>query len=156
MVQEWKLYLMSNVIFNLIWEDKEQIISVANKLIDETIIEEDYNDELDEKITENTKKIEFYKNKHSKLLELYLNEIINKDIYMKKEELDISITRIINENEKLISKKGIPKDIIKNKIKNLKQCIIDNLNYHESNVSDDIIDNFVEKVIVHKDKFEWK
>ncbi len=157
MVQEWKLYLMANVIFNLIWNDKEQIISIANKLIDETIIEEDYSNELDEKITENNKKMEFYKNKHSKLLELYLNEMINKDIYIKKkEELDISISRINKENSELISKRGIPKNILKDKIENLKQCIIDNLNYHENNVSDDIIDNFVENVIVHKDKFEWK
>ena len=157
MVQEWKLYLMANVVFNLIWDDKEQIINIANKLIDETIIEEDYSNELDEKITENNKKIEFYKNKQSKLLELYLSEMINKDIYIKKkEELDISISRMTEENNELILKKGIPKNILEDKIKNLKQCIIDNLNYHENNVSDDIIDNFVEKVIVHKDKFEWK
>lgn len=83
--------------------------------------------------------------------------MINKDIYIKKkEELDISISRMTKENNELILKKGIPKNILKDKIKNLKQCIIDNLNYHENNVSDDIIDNFVEKVIVHKDKFEWK
>ena len=83
--------------------------------------------------------------------------MINKDIYIKKkEELDISISRMTEENNELILKKGIPKNILEDKIKNLKQCIIDNLNYHENNVSDDIIDNFVEKVIVHKDKFEWK
>ncbi len=121
MVQEWKLYLMANVIFNLIWDDKEQIISIANKLIDETIIEEDYSNEINEKIFNNNKKIEFYKNKHSKLLELYLSEMINKDIYIrKKKELDISISRITKENCELISKKGIPKNILKDIIENLK------------------------------------
>lgn len=110
-----------------------------------------------DEVKKNKKKIEFYKNKHSKLLELYLNEMIDKETYKnKKEELDNNIAKINKVNNELILKKGIPKDILKDKIKNLKQCILNNLNCNENNISDDIIDNFVERVIVYKDKFVWK
>ena len=69
------------------------------------------------------------------LLELYLNEMIDKEIYKnKKEELDNNIARINKVNNELILKKGIPKAILKDKIKNLKQCILNNLNYHENNI----------------------
>ena len=42
------------------------------------------------------------------------------------------------------------------KLRGLKQNIIDNLNYNETKVSDEMLDSFVDKIIVKKDRFEWK
>ena len=46
-VQEWKLELMANVVFNFIWGDKERIVDISYKLIDETINYLEYNDDIE-------------------------------------------------------------------------------------------------------------
>ena len=46
--------------------------------------------------------------------------------------------------------------MLKNKLQNLKQNIIDNLNYNDNHVSEEVIDLFVKKIIVREDKFDWK
>ena len=45
---------------------------------------------------------------------------------------------------------------IKERIRNIKQSINENLNFDKNCISTEIIDSFVDKITVHKDKFEWK
>lgn len=157
MVQEWKLFVMANVIFNTIWGDKEKIIDIANQLIDETIKDNDYDNEIDIDINSNKNKIITYNKKLDKLLEMYLNEMLSKDEYIKKKsEFEQCINELNKNIENMEQKRGIPKATLEDKIKLLKKSIEDNLNYNEEYVSDEVIDSFVEKVIVQKDKYVWK
>ena len=157
MLQEWKLDLMGSVIFDLIWVDKEKIINMANGLIDEFITSEDESNEYLEEISDIKRKIDNLNEKLDKLIDMYLNNTINKDKYIeKKNELEYDLELLSAKKKELESKCSVPKSSIEMKLRVLKQNIIDNLNYNETKVSDEILDSFVDKIIVKKDRFEWK
>lgn len=156
-LQEWKLDLMASVIFNLIWNDKEKIINMANKLIDEFIDKEDNNSEYEEEIKSLNKKIEINNDKMNKLIDMYLNNTINKDKYFEKKiQIENNSKAFIQRKEEIESVMDVPKNSLEIKLKGLKQSIIDNLNYNENKVSDSMIDTFVDEIIVKEDKFEWR
>lgn len=53
--------------------------------------------------------------------------------------------------------KVIPKEELEDKLSHLKKNIIDNLEYDRNNeISDELIETFVEKIKVEKGKFKWK
>lgn len=157
MLQEWKLDLMGSVIFDLIWVDKEKIINMANALIDEFITSEDESNEYLEEISDIKRKIDNLNEKLDKLIDMYLNNTINKDKYIKKKnELEYDLELLSSKKKELESKCSVPKSSIEMKLRGLKQNIIDNLNYNETKVSDEMLDSFVDKIIVKKDRFEWK
>lgn len=88
---------------------------------------------------------------------MYLNNTINKDKYIeKKNELEYDLELLSSKKKELESKCSVPKSSIEMKLRGLKQNIIDNLNYNETKVSDEMLDSFVDKIIVKKDRFEWK
>lgn len=156
-VQEWKLVLMANVIFDVIWNDKERIIDMANQLIDETIKDDDFQNEYLKELEENKNKILTYEKKKRKLIDMYLNDLIDKENYKtKKDELDQVINDYLKKNKELESKQVIPKDSLKKKLLGLKQSIINNLNYNSNYVSEDVISSFVKEVVVNEDKYDWK
>lgn len=157
LVQEWKLNLMVNVIFNLIWGDKERIVEFANILIDNTIEQVDYDEEIDTEINFNLSKIEANNRKVEKLLEMYLSDMLGKEEYLKKKkELEEKIVMLKEKNKELDVQKGVDKEKIETKIKYIKQSVIDNLNYKDDMISDEIIESIVEYINVRKDVFEWK
>lgn len=156
-VQEWKLKLMANVIFNAIWQDKEQIINLANQLIEEVINEDESISEIESEIKRLSIRIDNTNDKLKKLLNMYLDNLIDQEGYINsKKEFEEDLLKYKQEKEKLEVERGIPKDTLELRLKNLKKNIIHNLNYTENNISDEIIDTFVEKITVRKDVFEWK
>lgn len=156
-VQEWKLIIMSNIIFDTIWNDKERIIEMANQLIDETIKDDNLENEVNEEINYNNEKISTYQKKLAKLVDMYLNDMIDKDNYLvKKEEFELCIHNYEQKNKEINSQSIMPKELLKTKLQNLKQNIIDNLNYNANYVSEEVIDMFVKNIIVREDKFDWK
>ena len=155
--QEWKLIVMSNIIFDTIWNDKERIIEMANQLIDETIKDDDLQNELNDELKYNEDKISGYQKKLEKLVDMYLNDMIDKDNYLlKKEELEQCIKNYALKNEEIKSQNVIPKDLLETKLHNLKQNIIDNLNFDANYVSEEVVDTFVKRITVREDKFDWK
>lgn len=155
--QEWKLIVMSNIIFDTIWNDKERIIEMANQLIDETIKDDDLQNELNDELKYNEDKISGYQKKLEKLVDMYLNDMIDKDNYLlKKEELEQCIKNYALKNEEIKSQNVIPKDLLETKLHNLKQNIIDNLNFDANYVSEKVVDTFVKRITVREDKFDWK
>lgn len=157
-VQEWKLNLMANVLFNTIWGDKEKIIEIANDLLVENIKEVDNNDKVDAEIKQYSHKIEANTRKLEKLLEMYLSgDMIEKQAYLKKkQELDLIVEDLTKKIEELEIKRSLPKGTIQERVTNLKQIIEYHLNWNEEVVSEDIVDSFVEKIVVQDDRYEWK
>lgn len=156
-IQEWKLIIMSNIIFDTIWNDKERIIEIANQLIDETIKDDNLESEINEEFSYNKEKISTYQKKLDKLVDMYLNDMIDKENYLiKKEEFEQYIKNYELKNEEINSQSVVPKDLLKTKLQNLKQNIIESLNYNSNYVSEEVVDMFVKNVIVREDKFDWK
>ena len=148
---------MANIIFDTIWNDKERIIEMANELIDNTIKDDNLVDEFNDELKYNESKILSYQKKLEKLVDMYLNDMIDKDNYFsKKEDFEECIKIYTEKNEEIKSKSVIPKDLLKTKLHNLKQNIIDNLNYNSNYVSEEVVDMFVKRITVKEDKFDWK
>lgn len=51
-IAEWKLKLMVNMIFDIIWNNKKKIIEIANNIIEKTIQNDSINQFMDEEIME--------------------------------------------------------------------------------------------------------
>lgn len=135
----------------------DRIIEMANQLIDETIKDDNLENEVNEEINYNNEKIATYQKKLAKLVDMYLNDMIDKDNYLvKKEEFELSIHNYEQKNKEINSQSIMPKELLKTKLQNLKQNIIDNLNYNANYVSEEVIDMFVKNIIVREDKFDWK
>ena len=61
-----------------------------------------------------------------------------------------------NQKKELENKYGIPKDSLKERIKNIKKKVDEHLDNANKSVSDDMLEEIVESITVHKNYFEWK
>lgn len=156
-IQEWKFDLMSNILFDKILNDKERIKDLAYSLIDKVISEDEINNEIQDKILSIEKKISNNTEKKNRLLDGYLNGLIEKkDFVIKKKEIEDAYQNLVLQLEDLKSQSTPSTCEIKERIKKLKQTINENLNFDENCIPTEIINSFIEKITVHKDKFEWK
>ena len=157
-IVEWKLKLMANVIFDIIWSNKQKIIKIANDIIEQSIQNSSINQFMDEEILECENKIDLNKNKLDRLVDMFVNELIDKESFMKKKiDIEKNIKFLEEKIEKSNIKKVIPKEELEDKLSVLKKEIINNLEYDRNNeISDDLIESYVEKIVVGKDKFKWK
>ena len=154
-IAEWKLSLIANRIFDLFCRDKERIIKMVDNLLEKNIDkkEETNNSELNNlknKIINNNKKLD-------KLVEMYLNNLISKEIYInKKEIIDQSIYEVNSKINKLSQNKKENGSGIEYKLKELKNIIKYNLSDENLSISDSIIESIIQKVIVTEEGFIYK
>lgn len=157
-IVEWKLKLMANMIFDIIWNNKKKIIEIANNIIEKTIQNDSINQFMDEEIMECESKITLNKNKLDRIVDMYINELIDKDSFIKKKtDIEKNITILREKIESANKKKVIPREELEDKLSILKKNIVNNLEYNRGDeISDDLIETFVEKIIVEKDRYKWK
>lgn len=155
-IQESKLIVMANVLFNIIWQSKEEILNIANNIIDEVITEKNNDDLVFEEINKYKNKITNYRKKKEKLLDMYLNEYIDKNIYKKKqEELSGDILKFEEVLSEIQRKSNISSNTVSDRILFLKSELRNNLYNKDQFVSEEIIDSFVKSIIVKKELYEW-
>jgi len=149
---------MANMIFDIIWNNKKKIIEIANNIIEKTIQNDSINQFMDEEIMECESKITINKNKLDRIVDMYINDLIDKDSFIKKKtDIEKNITILREKIESANKKKVIPREELEDKLSVLKKNIINNLEYNMSDeISDDLIETFVEKIIVEKDRYKWK
>ena len=154
MVAEWKLEAIAYTLFNQIFYDKESLIEIANELLENEICENNNDSELDEYVSCLEKKIQSNKDKLNKLLDIYLNDTIDKESYTnKRNEIEKNINSLLDEVNSLNKKIDKPKISVKDRIKNLKHIIRDIINSNDE-ISQKTIDTFIEGIVVHKEYFE--
>lgn len=157
-VAEWKLRLMANIIFDTIWDNKSRIAKIADEIIEQSIDNDSINQTINEEIKEYENKIISNNSKLDKVVDMYINELIDKDNYLKRKvDIEKNNNYLKEKIEKLNSNKTIPREELDDKLTILKKNILNNLEFERSDeISDDLIEMFIEKVIVEKDKFKWK
>lgn len=157
-VVEWKLKLMANIILDTILDNKDRIMNIASDIIDETIQNDSINQFMDDEIKEYADKISSNNNKLERIVDMYVNELIDKDNYIKrKNDIDKNNAILKEKIEQSQKNKVIPKEELEDKLSHLKKNIIDNLEYDRNNeISDELIETFVEKIKVEKGRFKWK
>lgn len=76
------------------------------------------------------------------------------DYLSTKEEIEKSNKELEIKIKELEDQRGIPKQTLKEKINTAKQIAKENINRTSAEISNDIIDNFVEYIKVYNDRFE--
>lgn len=151
---------MATIFFQNLIQDKERIIELANDLIKNVIKEDSQDKEYKKEIEKYNNKIEEEKIKESKLLNMYLENLIKREeyeSYQKKLASKIENYKLeIAELEyKIISIE--PAEVRINNIKNyIKNYIKRVLDFRNNGVVSELIDEFVNKIIVHENYFEWR
>lgn len=155
--QEWKLDMMAGMVFRTVFGDKKRIFQIANDLMDRNIKQQLKDEENLKEIKSLERKLNINKNKSNNLLDLRLADDITPEVYKEK------ITELNAEREKiekrLLTLKGEEgddgEDSVEKRLEILKYAMDKNFIYDAYNIPASIIDAFVNKVVVYKDKFEW-
>ena len=156
MIQEWKLQLAANLIFGVIFKDKDDVVEELYDLIDQYIVDEDLDEENKEKITELNKQINEETKSLDKLLDLYLKGVIDEDKYVrKKEESETVLRKLMKDKDGLLEKESVPKKDIDKRIAEIKKSIADMSSYADYNVSEEIIDEYTSKIIIRENYIDW-
>ena len=156
MVPAWKLGAMADIIFQNFWKDRDGVLKIANEMLDKHFM--DKRDESFEKEIEDTKqKIEAQNKKFDILVEMRMSGEIDKKMFdEKKNALHEEIERL---NKVLASyqiEEGVTEEDYQNKLEVLKYGLEQDFNFSTHSIPDEVIDAFVDKIIVYKDCFVWK
>lgn len=151
MIPEWKLKIISYIVFDKIWNEKEQILDIIDHLLEQIITDDDTDDE----IKRLEKRVELLNKKLSKLLDTYLSDMLTKDEYSnKKQELDNEICSLSTRLNNMKSN-AQPVKTAKERLKECKEIIRNKLDYKRGELSDEFVDSFVNKIVVSNDHIEW-
>ena len=156
MIQEWKLQLAANLIFGVIFKDKDDVVEELYDLIDQHIVNDDEKEENRIKLEELNKQIDEETKSLDKLLDIYLKGVISEDKYVrKKEESETILRKLIKDKDGLLEKESAPKKDIDKRVAEIKKSIADISSYADYNVSEEIIDEYTSKIIIHEKSIDW-
>lgn len=155
-VQEWKLEKMAEFIFRNLVEDNHNRTELELLLLNGIKIDTHEADELKNEIKRYNKLIKEESIKLDRLLNLYLDKKVNPSEYesfQKKLSDKIELYKLeIEDLERELSRLAPPEI----KIEKAKQSVRRLLDFNYNGINDVLIEEVVEKIIVHKDWFEWK
>lgn len=149
-VTDWKLKAMVLKLFEHVWKHKEEIIQEAMASLRESMIESGLKSSSDRK-----KQIAAYEQQLDNLLELRIINAVTIEKYLqKKEKIELEIKKLKNETKNdIIDTEGRIK-LMERRLDEIAQLFRDNFNECKT-IPDEIIDVFVEKIVVHHDYVEW-
>lgn len=156
MVQQWKLEMMAQMIFQNFWEDKGAVITIANEMLEKHIQDDRYNN-FEREIKETKKKIDKNTSKYKNLVNLRISGEIEKDTFdeMKKELLEEK-----ERLEKLLESYQVDEELddedYRKRLEVLKYGLEQNFDFSVYKIPETVIDAFVDQIIVYKDCFVWK
>ena len=155
-VPEWKLEKMANFIFRALTEDEQNKAELERILLNGMIIDTKAADEINKEIKRYNKLISDENIKLDRALNSYLENVVNATDYEdfhKRTSDRIELYRLeIKDLEKELERIEPPEV----KMEKAKQSVRRLLDFNYNGIDDKLIEEVVEKIIVHKDWFEWK
>ena len=156
MVPRWKLEVMADMIFQKFWNDREGVLAIANEMLDNCYENEHDNEALDRK-RDLEDKMESWNRKYNNLLDMRMAGEIEKDRYDEKREQILKEQQRLKEQLAMIDEEvDISDDIYLDKVEILKYGLEQNFNFSTKHIPEEVIDAFVQEIIVCKDGFTWK
>ena len=153
-VAEWKLKLIAYVIFDKILNEKNEILNIVNTLLDESIKIDSEKKVLETELDVYSNKLNDLNKKLSKLLDTYMNDLVDKEIYIKKKkEYDEEIEITKNYIKELSG--NLPFQNLEEKISEFKNIIKEKFKYESRDLTEDMVDSFVDKIIVNQNSMNW-
>lgn len=155
-VPECKLQYMAEAIFRNFTQNSDSRKALAKRLLKGVDIDEHPEKKMLQRIDKLNKLIENETTKLDRLMDNYLDENIDINMYdMFQKKLSSRIEKYKIEILEL-EKKCTLIEPLEVRIENTKKSIRKLLDISYNGVDEKIIEEFVEKVIVHKEYFEWK
>ncbi len=161
MIPRWKLEAMSYLIFKSFWNNKQHIIEIAEDMI-KNFSQNSALDNYDEKKKRLESRMEEQEKKYERLLDMRLNNEIDKATYDKKrleilDEEDKIRNEILKVEKEVLKEDAKGTDYIYDKIEVLKYGLEQNFDFDYAHIPDYIIDLFVEEIrVVDNETFIWK
>lgn len=154
-VSDWHLELMLKDILEDIWDFRKESVIKVFELIKENFV---YDKDSDaSKIKELNFKIKKYKQKSSKLVDLYTDGAIEKiEFINKKGEYNEFIKIAEDELRQIKGGLALVEKNLEKKLQHIRKELEQLINFDVEKLDKDIINQFVDKVIVRSNnKFEW-
>lgn len=156
MVPRWKLEVMADVVFQKFWNNRQEVIEIANEMLDNCYEDEKDNEILDRK-HDIQEKMKSWNRKYDNLLDMRMAGEIEKDRYDEKREQILKEQQQLKEQLELIDNDiEVSDDIYKSKIEVLKYGLEQKFNFSTKHIPEEVIDAFVDEIIVCRDGFIWK
>ena len=155
-VQEWKLQYMAEYIFRNLTQNPDNRKQLFERLMKGVDIDAHPEIKIRQRIDKLKQLIEKENEKFDRLIDTYLDKTIDINLYdMFQKKLSSRIEKYKIEIIEL-EKKCESIEPLEVRIENAKKSIRRLLDINYNGVDDKIIEEFVERIIVHKDYFEWK
>ena len=155
-VQEWKLQYMAEYIFRNLTQNPDNRKQLFERLMKGVDIDAHPEIKIRQRIDKLNQLIEKENEKFDRLIDTYLDKTIDINLYdMFQKKLSSRIEKYKIEIIEL-EKKCKSIEPLEVRIENAKKSIRRLLDINYNGVDDKIIEEFVERIIVHKDYFEWK
>lgn len=156
MVPRWKLEVMSDIIFQKFWNDREGVLAIANEMLDNCYENEHDNEVIDRK-RDLEDKMELWNRKYNNLLDMRMAGEIEKDRYDEKREQILKEQQHLKKQLEIIGgETGLSDDIYMDKVEILKYGLEQNFNFSTRHIPEEVIDAFIKEIIVCQDGFIWK
>lgn len=153
-IAEWKLKLISYVIFDMMIENKEDIINSIDILLQSSIEDEKFGMDDERKYIE--KEIELLERKSSKLLDTYLDDNITQCQYTeKKKEIDSRLNDYNVMLDEIKANTSISTKTIQERLEECKETIRNGLVKQKGETYEKLVDSFVNRIVVGNDHIEW-
>lgn len=156
MVPGWKLGAMADIIFQKFWHDRDGIIKIANEMLDKHY-KDDKEVDFSEEVQSIKKKLETLEKKFDNLVEMRMSGEIDKAKFNeKKESIETEKERLTKRLASYQIEEEVSDEEYENKLTVLKYGLEQDFNFSTHNIPEEVIDAFVEEIIVHEDCFIWK
>ena len=156
MVPRWKLGAMADIIFQKFWNNRQEILSIANEMLDKHYKDDKEQDFADE-IKDIQNKLNKLEQKFDNLVEMRMEGEIDKAKFNeKKEHIEKEKERLNNMLLSYHIEEDLSEEEMNEKLTILKYGLEQDFNFSTHNIPDEVIDAFVDQIIVYKDCFVWK
>ena len=156
MVPGWKLGAMVDVIFQKFWSERDEIIRIANEMLDKHY-KDDQQSDFSEEVQCIKKKMDILEKKFDNLVEMRMSGEIDKVKFNeKKKSIETEKERLMESLASYQIEEEVSDEEYENKLTVLKHGLEEDFNFSTHSIPEEVIDAFVEEIIVHEDCFVWK
>ena len=156
MVPRWKLEVMAKVVFQNFWKDRTAVKLIAEEMLEKHIQDDRYIN-FEKEIKELKTKIAKTDKKYENLVDLRVNGEIDKAMFdLKKKELLEEKERLERQLEGYQVDEDMSDEDYNRRLEVLKCGLENNFDFSVYDIPEEIIDDFVDEIIVYKDCFLWK
>lgn len=156
MVPRWKLGAMADIIFQKFWNNRQEILNIANEMLDKHY-KDDKEQNFADEIEDIQNKLNKLEQKFDNLVEMRMEGEIDKAKFNeKKEHIEKEKERLNNMLLSYHIEEDLSEEEMNEKLTILKYGLEQDFNFSTHNIPDEVIDAFVDQIIVYKDCFVWK